>query len=93
MARVPIGIIGDFNPGYHTHHATNASLGHAANALGRDVESTWIPTRSLADPRAVDALAAYAGLWAAPGGPYRSMAGMLAGIRFARTRSRPFVGT
>jgi CTP synthase (UTP-ammonia lyase) len=33
------------------------------------------------------------GLWASPGSPYLSFAGMLQGIRFARTRNWPFVGT
>ena len=29
-----IAVVGDFNPEYHTHHAINASLEHAAAALG-----------------------------------------------------------
>ena len=33
------------------------------------------------------------GVWIAPGSPYRSMDGMLAGIQFARARNRPFVAT
>ena len=91
--RVRIGIIGDFNPDYHTHYATNASLEHVAKALTREIDVTWVPTPSLAEPHAVEELAGYDGLWASPGSPYRSMRGMLAGIEFARTRNRPFVGT
>jgi CTP synthase (UTP-ammonia lyase) len=91
MAR--IGIIGDFNPEYRSHHATNASLEHAAANLGCAVEITWVPTASLTKPDAVEALASYDGLWASPGSPYCSMEGMLAGIQFARTRNRPFVAT
>ena len=90
---VHIGIIGDFNPDYRSHHATNASLRHAAQALGRGIDCTWVPTPSLEGPEAADGLAGYDGLWASPGGPYRSMAGMLAGIRFARVRNWPFVAT
>ena len=67
---VRIGILGDFNPDYHTHHATNASL-----------------------EQATDTLAGYDGLWASPGSPYRSMCGMLAGIKYARVRNRPLVAT
>ena len=91
MAR--IGIIGDFNPEYRSHHATNAALEHAAANLGCAVETTWVPTASLSERHAVEALAHYDGLWASPGSPYRSMKGMLAGIQFARTRNRPFVAT
>jgi CTP synthase (UTP-ammonia lyase) len=90
---VKIGILGDFNPGYHTHHATNASLRHAAQALGCEVEMAWVPTPSLESPHAVDRLEGYDGLWASPGSPYRSMCGMLAGIEYARTRNRPFLAT
>jgi CTP synthase (UTP-ammonia lyase) len=39
------------------------------------------------------ALAAFDGLWAAPGSPYRSLEGALAGVRFARERGVPFFGT
>jgi CTP synthase (UTP-ammonia lyase) len=88
---VRIGILGDFNPEYHTHQATNVALEHAAKALGREIEVSWIPTPSLEQP--TDHLAGYDGLWASAGSPYRSMLGMLAGIRFARVRNWPFVGT
>ena len=91
MAR--IGIIGDFNPDYRSHHATNAALGHAAANLGCAVEITWVPTAWLVGPDAAETLASYDGLWASPGSPYRSMQGMLTGIQFARTRNRPFVAT
>jgi CTP synthase (UTP-ammonia lyase) len=44
---IRIGILGDFNPEYRSHHATNSSLEHAAKALGRAVEFDWIPTPGL----------------------------------------------
>jgi CTP synthase (UTP-ammonia lyase) len=90
---IRIGVLGDFNPEYHSHRATNASLQHAAKALTREVETTWVPTPSLLDPNALEKLADYDGLWGSPGSPYRSMDGMLAGIQFARARNRPFVAT
>jgi len=89
---IRIGILGDFNAEYRSHHATNSSLEHAAKALGRTVESTWIPTPGLAG-QAKEALAGYDALWASAGSPYRSMSGMLAGIEFARTHGIPFVAT
>ena len=89
---IRIGILGDFNSDYRSHHATNTSLLHTAKALGRKVESDWIPTPQI-EGRPEEALSDYDGLWASPGSPYRSMSGMLAGIQFARTHGRPFVAT
>jgi len=89
---IRIGILGDFNPEYRSHHATNSSVQQAAKSLGRNVEFDWIPTPQL-ERQAEETLADYDGLWASPGSPYRSMKGMLAGIRFARTHGRPFVAT
>jgi CTP synthase (UTP-ammonia lyase) len=90
---IRIGILGDFNPEYHSHHATNAALRHAAAALKREIEITWVPTPTLAEPRAAETLAGFDGLWASPGSPYRSMEGMLAGIRIARVGDWPFIAT
>jgi len=90
---IRIGILGDFNPGYRSHLATNASLQHAARALGRNVEFAWVPTPSLEQAQPAKVLSDYDGLWASAGSPYRSMRGMLAGIEFARLCGRPFVAT
>ena len=90
---VRIGILGDFNPEYHSHLATNASLQHAVRALGRSVESEWIPTPSLLEPGAEKALGGFDGLWISPGSPYKSMAGMLAGIQRARLGYWPLIAT
>ena len=88
-----IGILGDFSPEYHSHLATNASLQHAAQAVGRCVESEWIPTPSLLEPGTDNTLARFDGLWISPGSPYKSMAGMLAGIERARLGNWPLIGT
>jgi len=89
---IRIGILGDFNPEYRSHHATNSSIQHASKALGRAVEFGWIPTPRL-EERAEETLSGYDGLWASAGSPYRSMSGMLAGIEFARKSDKPFVAT
>lgn len=89
---IRIGILGDFNPEFRSHHATNASIQHAAADLELEVESSWIPTLSLEDSVGT-VLSEYDGLWASPGGPYQSFRGMLRGIEFARRRDWPFVGT
>jgi len=90
---IQIGILGDFNPEFHSHHATNACLQHAAAALGLTVESRWLPTPSLLAPGAEERLAGSDGLWASPGSPYASFDGMLRGIEFACRRDWPFVAT
>ncbi len=90
---VRIGILGDFNPAFRSHHATNDSLQHAAKKLGYPVESAWLPTPSLLDPNRKPSLESFDGLWAAPGSPYKSFDGMLKGIEFARVRDWPFLAT
>ena len=90
--RVIVGIIGDYD-GRYSHVATDEAIGHAATALGIEAEVRWLPTPPLLEPEGERLLAACDGLWAAPGSPYLSMKGALAGIRFARERDWPFTGT
>jgi len=90
---VRIGILGDFNIEFRSHHATNDSLQHAGAKLELKVESQWIPTASLLEPGAQKMLESFDGLWASPGSPYKSFEGMLKGIEFARKRDWPFLGT
>jgi len=90
---VRIGILGDFNPEFRSHHAINDSLQHAARKLGIAVESAWLPTPSLLEPNAATTLESFDGLWASPGSPYNSFDGMLKGIEFARVHDWPFLGT
>ena len=80
-----IAIIGEFSPDYPTHVATDAAFS--------DVESVWIRTDdvSIADPGST--LAGFDGLFIATGGPYASLNGALAAIRFARERGMPTLGT
>lgn len=90
---IRIGILGDFNPEFRSHHATTDSLQHSAKKLGFEVESVWVPTPSLLASDGPRVLEAFDGLWAAPGSPYRSFNGMLKGIEFARVHDWPFLAT
>lgn len=90
---VRIGVIGDFEPAYHSHFATNAALYDAATKLKIPLELRWIPTPSLDGNDAGKILRRWDGLIASPGSPYKSFSGMLRGIQFARERNWPFVGT
>ena len=90
---VRVGILGDFNPEYSSHIATNEAIQHSAAQLGIQVETQWLPTLTLLEPTGERAMEACDGLWASPGSPYASFDGMLRGIECARTRNWPFVGT
>jgi len=90
---VRVGILGDFNPAFRSHHATEASLQHAAGRLNLVIQSEWVPTPSLLDADARKRLSAFDGIWASPGSPYASFDGMLQGIQFARECDWPFLGT
>jgi CTP synthase (UTP-ammonia lyase) len=88
-----IGILGDFNAGSRNHQATNDALRHSADATAAHVSANWVPTAALASGNAKELLAAQDAIWAAPGSPYQSLDGMLAGIEFARRYGVPFLGT
>ena len=88
-----VGIIGDFDPHWPTHVATNDALGHAAQALGVTVEPTWLPTPALDNDFSPAELRQFEALWCAPASPYKSMSGALRAIRFAREEDWPFIGT
>jgi CTP synthase (UTP-ammonia lyase) len=92
-AGIRVGIIGDFEPAYHSHFATNAALYDAATALNLPLEIRWVPTSTLESSHAEEILRRWDGLIASPGSPYKSFEGMLRGIQFARTHDWPFVGT
>jgi CTP synthase (UTP-ammonia lyase) len=86
-----IGIMGDLIDGFEPHVATSSALEHSSLALGVKVASAWLPTEEI--ERDTPRLREFNGLWAAPGSPYRSFAGMLAGIRLAREQGIPLLGT
>lgn len=88
---VKIGIIGDFNPDYPSHIATNEAINHAGDALEIFVEVQWLPTKAI--EKQPENLSLYDALWCSPGSPYQSMEGALQAIRFAREQDYPFLGT
>lgn len=88
-----VGIIGDFDPSYPSHAATNEAVGHAAEALSLTLDRSWLPTQSLDDEDNEMLLKQFDALWCAPGSPYKSMSGALSAIRFARERGQPFAAT
>jgi CTP synthase (UTP-ammonia lyase) len=94
MARtLKVGIIGDYNPESRFHSATNEALKHAAKALHVELEFKWLGTQSIENKSEQKTLERFDALWCSPGSPYQSMNGALQGIRFARERGWPFIGT
>jgi putative intracellular protease/amidase len=90
--QISVGVIGDFDPGFPPHLATNAALGHSAAAVGADVDVRWHATDSLAGGDLAE-LSIEDALLCAPGSPYRSLDGALRAIRFAREGDVPLLGT
>ncbi len=86
-----IAIVGDFDPNYPLHPATEASIRHAAR--GREVQIDWLPTESLTHAEHEKKLSQYAGFFIAPGSPYKSLHGALNAIRFAREQKCPLLAT
>lgn len=84
-----LAIIGDFDPKRPSHAATNRALNHAAGALFVEMKPVWLPTRQMRDAD----LEHFDAFLCAPGSPYKSIRGALAGIRFCREQNWPFVGT
>ncbi len=91
--QLKVGIIGDFDPKKLSHIPTNESLTHAAQSLSVSVDSSWLPTQSLAKGLDQATLKQFDALWCAPGSPYNSMDGALFAIQFAREKGWPFIGT
>lgn len=86
-----IGLIGDRDDEVVAHRAIPRAIELAARDLGVDVDIGWVGTETI-DAGSPD-LSRFSGLWCVPASPYRSTAGALAGIRFAREREVPFLGT
>ena len=80
-----IAVIGDYQSDNPTHTAIADSLQHVDTSY----TCTWIATTDVTPSR----LTNFQGIWCAPGSPYRSLSGALEGIRFARERKLPFLGT
>lgn len=85
--RALIGVVGDRNPSYAVHVATDHALTHGDDPP----EVEWLATDTIELPSAD--LSRYAGLLVAPGSPYRSMEGALVAIRHAREHRIPLLGT
>ena len=69
--------------------STNAAIVHAKTALGLEINADWISTEDI-DQTLFER---YAGIWVAPGSPYKNLDKTLAAIRHARENNIPCLGT
>lgn len=86
-----VAVIGDFDPTFTPHPATNEALHHAAASLGVEVRIGWQATKPLESD--LGAVRAADALWCAPGSPYGSLLGALAALRHGRENGVPTFGT
>jgi len=78
-------------PGLASHTATDRALQSAAGEAG-EFRAEWVGTEAI-ETRREDILCGYDAFLCAPGSPYRSFAGALRALRFARESDRPLLGT
>lgn len=85
-----IAVLGDFNPGYSTHHALNDSIRTITKMIDGEIQFDWIGTDIFDPTTAFKNL--YCGLWIAPGSPYINMENVLNAITYARENNIPTLG-
>jgi CTP synthase (UTP-ammonia lyase) len=85
-----IALIGDYSESVVAHRAIPIALQLSIETLQVAVSWEWVPSSTLMSRAAVEP---FDGVWCVPGSPYENTSGVIEAIRFARTASRPFLGT
>jgi CTP synthase (UTP-ammonia lyase) len=86
-----VALIGDYDRTAVAHQAIPPALVLAGKAVGVGVDAEWVATDTI--DSAARSLSHFDGIWCVPVTPYRSAAGAIAAVRFARTGGVPFLGT
>ena len=84
-----IALVGDRSPGVRAHLRIPLLLESLRIHDGLALDAYWVGSDEI-EPGTV---AGFDGVWAVPGSPYRSEAGVVAAIRDARESGIPFLGT
>ena len=84
-----IAILGEFTPSSPAHLATSTAIQHSRDALGIEIEGEWVSTDNIGPPL----FERYAGVWVAPGSPYKNLDLTLWAIQHARENNIPCLGT
>lgn len=89
MKPARLALLGEYDPGFVPHAATNAAIAHSCAARGLALEPCWVSTEAIDERLFVDCI----GIWIAPGSPYKSLEKTLGAIRRARETGLPCLGT
>jgi CTP synthase (UTP-ammonia lyase) len=89
MGTKSVILLGEYDPAFAPHVATEAALRHSSLALSGHLVPEWVSTADVDE----SLLATASGIWVAPGSPYRSLEKTLAAIRYAREHDLPCLGT
>lgn len=84
-----IALVGDRSPNVVSHTRVPLLLDALASRDRLVLDAYWIPSQEAAQ----GAVRGFDAVWAVPGSPYRSEAGVLSAIRTAREEGIPFLGT
>lgn len=84
-----LAIIGEFDPTFRPHAATNAAIEHVTASHGLQLAADWVSAADITD----SLFDAYSAIWVAPGSPYKSLERTLWAIRHARENGVPCFGT
>ncbi len=84
-------IIGDYNPEYPPHPATEASLKHAEEKNNISATVEWLDTEKLQEP-VNEMLSNANAIWLGPA-PYKNKEGVRAAVKYIRENDIPFIGT
>lgn len=89
MSARSVILLGEYDPAFAPHAATEAALRHSSLALRGRLVPRWVSTADVDE----SLLAGASGIWVTPGSPYRSLERTLAAIRWAREHDLPCLGT
>jgi len=91
--RAEVLIVGDYQPEYPPHEATDRAFEHSRASLGIELDHRWIAPVEFESSHGLAQVQRAAGLWIAPGSPYSSLQGALSAIELARCEPIPLLGT
>ena len=90
MMKHRIAIIGEYYENFAPHTSLNQSLDYLKDQFAFEYE--WIETEAV-ESEGDRRLENYAGIWSAPGSPFKSLGGALYAITYARVKNIPHIGT
>ena len=84
-----IALLGEFDPTFQPHIATEKATEHSRSALGASVAGVWVSTENISE----SLFERFSAIWVAPGSPYKHIDNTLWAIRYAREQHIPCLGT